>query len=168
MYIDHMRTNIPIYHIRKKNYFCFVEHSSAESMRGRFPFRLIVRLAGDKWPANEKEPRFLWFHTLQPQEGGEFLTPRICDSYSCSKTFWVNTQKEWRTFKYLAIIVYLSLLSVKKLCITNNLGITPITSYIFILQLFLDGNDAYVWIYDPTPWWAYRQTNRLYLSNNVD
>ena len=38
---------------------CFVDHPSGESIRGRFPFRLIVRLAGDKWPEHGKEPKFL-------------------------------------------------------------------------------------------------------------
>ena len=23
-------------------------------------------------------------------------------------------------------------------------------------QVFLDGNDAYVWLYNPTPWWRHR------------
>ena len=60
-------------HQREKIIFdilCFVDHPSGESIRGRFPFRLIVRLAGDKWPEHGKEPKFLWFHTFHPNDGG--------------------------------------------------------------------------------------------------
>ena len=75
-----------------KNYFCFVEHPSVESMRGRFPFRLIVRLAGDKWPANEKEPRFLWFpYFATARREDEILTSRIRDSCSSSRLVRANT-----------------------------------------------------------------------------
>ena len=38
-------------------YSCSV--SRAESTRGRLPFRLIIRVAGDKWASHEKDPRFL-------------------------------------------------------------------------------------------------------------
>ena len=64
-------------------YSCFA--SCAESIRGRFPFRLIVRVASDKWPAHEKESRFLGFQIIRK-------VVRKCPSFSLSTLLPSNFQ----------------------------------------------------------------------------